>query len=95
MHIIDLYSLKHCLQAARDGKEFIVREWLDNTPQGMKGAIINVKDPHGYAALHYAARFNRFKIMQLLVTARGIGQLLLVTMCMHDSDSSSVYSVDQ
>lgn len=57
-------------QAARDGREDIVRQWVDQKHHRGKASrnIINGKDADGFTALHHAARFNRFKIMQLLIT---------------------------
>ena len=60
------------MQAARDGREDLVRAWLQKTTMGKRGSINDV-DVAGFAAMHYAAKFNRFKIMQLLATASGIG----------------------
>ena len=42
-------------------------------PKGRKEKVLNGKDTEGYTALHYAAKFNRFKILQLLVTS-GAGE---------------------
>ena len=36
-------------------------------PKRGKAKILNARDSEGYSAMHYAAKFNRFKIMQLLV----------------------------
>ena len=54
-------------QAARDGREADVRAWLNSVPDSRKRKLLNAKDKHGFTAVHYAARFNRFKIMQLLL----------------------------
>ena len=57
------------LQAARDGREDIVRQHLKRLPKYRKEKVLNAKDSEGYTALHYAAKFNRFKILQLLITS--------------------------
>lgn len=44
-----------------------MRTWLDVCPDKRKRKLLNTKDKYGFAAAHYAARFNRFKIMQLLL----------------------------
>jgi ankyrin repeat protein len=54
-------------QAARDGREDIVRAHLSRLPKYKKEKVLNAKDADGFTALHYAAKFNRFKILQLLV----------------------------
>ena len=46
-----------------------MRLWLAQLPH----SSLENKDTYGYTAMHYAAKFNRFKIMQLLV-ARGAGE---------------------
>ena len=69
-HFDTRYSV---LQAARDGREDVVRQHLARLPKGRKGKVLNGKDSEGYTAVHYAAKFNRFKILQLLVTS-GAGE---------------------
>ena len=59
--------LQPLLQAARDGREDDVRAWLDTVSDQRKRKLLNAKDKHGFTAVHYAARFNRFKIMQRLL----------------------------
>ena len=61
------HSLQSLLQAARDGREDDVRAWLAAVSDQRKKKLVNAKDKHGFTAVHYAARFNRFKIMQLLL----------------------------
>ncbi|KAL5457262.1 hypothetical protein EMCRGX_G034509 [Ephydatia muelleri] len=58
-------------QAARDGREDVVRAWLDRLPRRFGGnvEILNQRDAEGYTALHYAARFNRLSIIQMLVNS--------------------------
>lgn len=51
------------LQAARDGKEDVVLALLEEDPLPM----VDECDEEGMAALHYAAMFNNFRIMELLV----------------------------
>lgn len=46
----------------------MLRQWLAGLSESKKKAVIDAKDSFGFAAMHYAARFNRFKMMQLLVT---------------------------
>ena len=57
------------LQAARDGREDVVRAHLTRLPRQNTSKILNGKDADGFTALHYAAKFNRFKILQLLITS--------------------------
>ena len=65
-------------QAVRDGCEEVLRQWLckeetdgggekeiENENEGLKN--INACDPFGFTAMHYAARFNRFEEMKLLI----------------------------
>ncbi|KAL5457261.1 hypothetical protein EMCRGX_G034508 [Ephydatia muelleri] len=58
-------------QAARDGREDVVRAWLERLPRrfGSNIEVLNQRDEEGYTALHYAARFNRLTIMQMLVVS--------------------------
>jgi len=51
----------------------VVRQHLARLPKGRTGKVLNKKDSEGYTAVHYAAKFNRFKILQLLVTS-GAGE---------------------
>lgn len=55
-------------QAARDGREDIVRYYLERLSEEEKEQVINARDSEGYTALHYAAKFNRFQIMVRLIT---------------------------
>lgn len=52
----------------RDGREEIVKTWLTSLIGRKKKHIIDAKDSYGFTAMHYAARFNRFKMMQLLLS---------------------------
>ena len=40
---------------------------LCRLPKYKKEKVLNAKDADGFTALHYAAKFNRFKILKLLV----------------------------
>uniref|UniRef100_A0A1X7V1A3 Uncharacterized protein n=1 Tax=Amphimedon queenslandica TaxID=400682 RepID=A0A1X7V1A3_AMPQE len=69
-------------QAVRDGREEVLRQWLGQLTEKKKRILINAYDSFGFTAMHYAARFNRFKMMQLLIAndaskqrARGMGAL--------------------
>ena len=69
--INDLYfplNLPPPLQAARNGNESLVNEWIGKCD-------LNALDADGYAAMHYAAKFNRLKIIELL-ESNGAGKLL-------------------
>ena len=46
-----------------------MRQHLKRLPKYRKEKVLNSKDSEGYTALHYAAKFNRFKILQLLITS--------------------------
>ena len=50
-----------------------MRQHLARLPKYNKHKVLNGKDSEGYTAVHYAAKFNRFKILQLLVTS-GAGE---------------------
>ena len=56
----------------------MVRLWLEQLPKRPSSArrVLNKKDSEGFTAMHYAARFNRLKIMQMLVDS-GAGQYSL------------------
>ena len=41
-----------------------VQKWLDESKN--KGQVM-MKDSHGYAPIHYAAKFNRPEIMEMLI----------------------------
>ena len=45
----------------------MVRKWLSTCPDSKKKKLLDNKDKYGFAAVHYAARFNRFKILNLLL----------------------------
>ena len=55
------------MQAARDGREDVVRHYLDRLSDEETQQVINARDSDGYTALHYAAKFNRFQIMYRLI----------------------------
>ena len=44
-----------------------MRRWLQTCPESKKKSLLDLKDKHGFAAVHYAARFNRYKILYLLL----------------------------
>ena len=50
-----------------------MKQHLTRLPKHNKERVLNRKDSEGYTAVHYAAKFNRFKILQLLVT-HGAGE---------------------
>jgi hypothetical protein len=52
-----------CCQAVKDGKIDEVKKWLKCDK---KRVWVRVQDKHGYAPVHYAAKFNHLKILQLL-----------------------------
>ena len=53
-----------CTQAARDGLLDVVRGHIDSCQ-----SQINDVDDEGYTAMHYAARYNRDSVMEVLFTA--------------------------
>ena len=58
------------VQVARDGRRDFLDDFLQRCTQGKIN--INALDKEGFAALHYAARFNRVHItMRLLETNCG------------------------
>ena len=83
------------LQAVRDGREEVLRQWLGQVSERKKRALINAYDSFGFTAMHYATRFNRFKMMQLLVAndaskmegerERGLCILMSVCLCTYAS----------
>ena len=52
-----------------------VKEWLEEND-----SQVMVKDSHGFAPIHYAAKFNRHEIMKLLVK-HGAGMLFSNAIC--------------
>ena len=46
-----------------------MRAHLSRLLRYKKEKVLNAKDGDGYTAVHHAAKFNRFKILQLLVTS--------------------------
>ena len=57
------------MQAARDDSMDIVDEWIQYLSSKEDEVLINKmneKDEHGLAPIHYAAKFNRFKIVAKL-----------------------------
>jgi len=51
------------VQAARDGLLDVVKAHIDSMSQ------INDVDDEGYTAMHYAARYNRVSVMEVLFAA--------------------------
>lgn len=63
-------------------------EWYEKHPiidrRGRKKSNpIDEKDPDGLTALHYAARFNRFKILQHLLIESPGAHACCVCVCMY------------
>ena len=56
--------MRACMQAARDGMLDAVRSNLDDSRTQM-----NDVDDDGFTALHYAARYNRLGVVEVLVKA--------------------------
>lgn len=54
----------------------MVRAWLERLPRrfGSNIEVLNQRDEEGYTALHYAARFNRLNIIQMLVVSGAGGR---------------------
>lgn len=65
------------MQAVRDNRHDDVEQQL--TSGYVLRNVLNSIDSDGYAPIHYAAKFNRFKIMTLLVSARAGRYELLLT----------------
>lgn len=61
------------LQAARDGSMGIIDDWIDflsTKKDEVRRKKLDEKDEHGMAAIHYAAKFNRYKILVKLCDNR-------------------------
>lgn len=56
------------IQATRDNREEVVDQWI-HLLSGPDASDLNKKDSLGYAPLHYATKFNRYKILVKLVQA--------------------------
>ena len=63
-HSSDFFGLL-LLQAARDNRLEVVDQWIKILPK----SELNKKDGFGYAPLHYAAKFNRFKVLKNIILA--------------------------
>ena len=50
------------LQAARDGSEDVVRQWM-----AVDESVVDDRDSEGYTAFHYAAQHHNLNMMKLLV----------------------------
>ena len=62
--------LFHFCQAVKDGKTVEVKKWLEYDKKRVR-----VQDKHGYAPVHYAAKFNRLEILQMLHDEGNAGKL--------------------
>jgi len=67
----DNESIILCVQAARDGLLDVVKAHIDSCL-----SQVNDVDDEGYTAMHYAARYNRDSVMELLFAA-GAGKTSL------------------
>ena len=54
------------MQAARDNSTDVVKHWISISGDTCQ---LNERDSFGYAPLHYAAKFNRYDILVMLVEA--------------------------
>ena len=64
------------MQAARDDSMEIIDDWIDflSTKRNeVRKSKLDEKDEHGMAAIHYAAKFNRYKIL-LKLCKNGAGK---------------------
>ena len=59
-----MLALLRCalLQAARDGREDVVQEWMVVDKSG-----VDARDTEGYTAFHYAAENHHLNVMRILV----------------------------
>ena len=64
---INIFLPSSSSQAVRDGKRDLVFELLECLPK--ESRKLNELDKDGFAAIHYAARFNRHDIMKQLLSA--------------------------
>ena len=64
--IVLWFLIQFNVQAARDNSIEIVEEWIEFLSSKGNEEMVNTmneRDEHGMAAIHYAAKFNRFKIL--------------------------------
>ena len=64
-------SLSLLFQAVQDGKEEIVKCWLQFNKSRNRAHRTHDPDKHGLCPIHYAAKFNQPKIMKLLCGKEG------------------------
>jgi ankyrin repeat protein len=62
-----------CCQAVKSGNKDEVEKWLEYDKL-KKFKRVRVQDKHGYAPVHYAAKFNRLEILKLLHTKGNAGK---------------------
>ena len=67
MNGYDTFLPSSSSQAVRDGRRDLVPLLLNRLPKGSRK--LNERDKDGFAAIHYAARFNRPYIMNQLLSA--------------------------
>ena len=68
------------MQVALDGRVDLLNNFLERCIKGPRGRHqINALDKEGFAALHYAARFNRVVITRKLLEAKCSELLLFVS----------------
>ena len=66
MVLLSHMYIRFNVQAARDNSFEIVEEWIEflsSKEDGEMLSTMNERDEHGMAPIHYAAKFNRFKIL--------------------------------
>jgi ankyrin repeat protein len=61
------------IQHIREDEQAAVEELLEQSKN--KNRRVKMKDSHGYAPVHYAAKFNRPEIMEILVE-NGAGMII-------------------
>ena len=59
------------MQAVRDNNEKAVEEWLK-----CRKKRVRYRDKHGYAPVHYAAKFNHVEILEKLHKEGNAGKLI-------------------
>ena len=68
--------LRKFCQAVKDGNTEEVEKWLKYDKK-----MVRVQDKHGYAPVHYAVKFNRLEILQMLHKDGKAGKIYLA--CSH------------
>lgn len=79
LFFLETFKTFHLLQAAREGREDIVRKHLAQLHTSEGKSVLDACDASGFTPLHYAAKFNHFEILQLLVNA---GACKFVVLCL-------------